>query len=140
MKKRILSILLAISIAVGAMGTAAAVYTTQINVDPDISVTMGGKDVALEDVNGKAVDPMYIDGTIYLPIRAISETVGYDVQWDGGTKTVVIGEPVEVGVGGGQLHVRALRQGGSLLHLPCQLHPVRDEPDCGRFPVQPLCV
>lgn len=96
MKKRLLSILLAVGIVAGTVGTAAAVYTTQINVDPDISVTMGGKDVALEDVNGKAVDPMYIDGTIYLPIRAISETVGYDVQWDGDTKTVVIGEPVEV--------------------------------------------
>ncbi len=30
------------------------------------------------------------DGRIYLPIRTISEIFGYDVRWDGNTKTIII--------------------------------------------------
>ena len=63
MKKRILSILMALAIAIGAMGSAVAVYSIQANADPSISVTLDGKELSLEDVNGKQVDPIYIDGT-----------------------------------------------------------------------------
>ncbi len=82
MKKRILSILMALAIAIGAMGSAVAVYSIQANADPSISVTLDGKELSLEDVNGKQVDPIYIDGTTYLPVRAISEALGMDVEWN----------------------------------------------------------
>ena len=96
MKKRILSILMALAIAIGAMGSAVAVYSIQANADPGISVNVGGKNIDLKNVNGTDVDPIYIDGSVYLPVRAISEAMGYDVSWDGNTKTVMVGQPVIV--------------------------------------------
>ena len=96
MKKRSLLILMALAIAIGAMGSAVAVYSIQANADPGISVNVGGKNIELENVNGANVDPIYIDGSVYLPVRAISEAMGYDVSWDGDTKTVMIGQPVVV--------------------------------------------
>ena len=42
MKKRILSILMALAIAIGAMGSAVAVYSIQANADPGILVNVGG--------------------------------------------------------------------------------------------------
>ena len=73
---------MALAIAIGAMGSAVAVYSIQANADPSISVTLDGKELSLEDVNGKQVDPIYIDGTTYLPVRAISEALGMDVEWN----------------------------------------------------------
>ena len=92
MKKRILSILMALAIAIGAMGSAVAVYSIQANADPSISVTLDGKELSLEDVNGKQVDPIYIDGTTYLPVRAISEALGLDVNWNGANSEVELTE------------------------------------------------
>lgn len=68
----------------------------QANADPGILVNVGGKNIDLKNVNGADVDPIYIDGSVYLPVRAISEAMGYDVSWDGNTKTVMVGQPVIV--------------------------------------------
>lgn len=38
--------------------------------------------VDLKDANGMAVEPFAIDGTTYLPVRAVSDAVGLDVEWD----------------------------------------------------------
>lgn len=48
-------------------------------------------------VNGRVVDfdydsrPFITDGRTFLPVRAISEALGYPVNWDGDTQTVFIG-------------------------------------------------
>lgn len=42
------------------------------------------------DVNGNIVDVYAIDGTTYLPARAIAEATGASVTWDGLTNTVTI--------------------------------------------------
>ncbi|WP_246021185.1 copper amine oxidase N-terminal domain-containing protein [Paenibacillus lentus] len=36
------------------------------------------------------VEPKIINGTVYVPIRAISEGFGADVKWDKKTKTVYV--------------------------------------------------
>lgn len=45
-------------------------------------------------VNGKELstskEPFTYEGTTYLPIRAVAEAVGMDVNWDGTTKTVTL--------------------------------------------------
>lgn len=38
------------------------------------------------------VEPFTVNGTTYLPVRAIGEALGKDVKWDGETKTVYVGE------------------------------------------------
>ncbi|MCL2838846.1 MAG: stalk domain-containing protein [Oscillospiraceae bacterium] len=48
-------------------------------------------------VNGRVVDfdadsrPFITEGRTFLPVRAISEALGYPVNWDGDTQTVFIG-------------------------------------------------
>lgn len=80
---------------VGAVGTAAAtVGTVPANLEySNITVTLDGVPVKLVDVNGNPVEPFIIDGTTYLPIRAISNAFGLEVDWDGATQTVILKHP-----------------------------------------------
>jgi len=40
-------------------------------------------------------EPFIYEGTTYLPVRAVAEALGQDVQWDGQTQTVYIGKRPE---------------------------------------------
>ncbi len=59
--------------------------------DKTVSVSIGSNEI---DVDGKKiildVSPKIIDGTTFVPLRAISESFGADVNWNGETKTVEI--------------------------------------------------
>ena len=59
----------------------------------DIKITLDGKQLTPTDVNGNAVDPFIIDGTTYLPVRAVSEALGLNVDWDNDTSTVILTRP-----------------------------------------------
>lgn len=56
----------------------------------NIKITVDGKQIDPRDANGKGVEPFIIDGTTYLPVRAVAEAVGMDVDWIGSTNTVVL--------------------------------------------------
>lgn len=56
----------------------------------DIQVSLDGKKLDLKDAKGNAVEPFMLDGTNYLPVRALSEALGLDVSWDRDTNTVVL--------------------------------------------------
>jgi len=56
----------------------------------DIKIVLDGNAITPTDVNGNVVEPFIVDGTTYLPVRAISQAIGYDVEWDGSTNTVYI--------------------------------------------------
>lgn len=56
----------------------------------DIKITLNGNAVTPKDANGKAVEPFTIDGTTYLPVRAVCGALGIGVYWDGVTKTAVL--------------------------------------------------
>lgn len=80
---------------IGSVGTAAATVgtkTAQLSYN-NIKVTLDGTSVNLLDANGNPVEPFIIDGTTYLPIRAISNAFGLDVGWDGTTQTVILNHP-----------------------------------------------
>ena len=78
---------LTLAMVLGASGgaLAAQVQGTQA---PGVSVTVDGKPVDLKDVNGNPVQPVIIDGTTYLPVRAVSEANGLNVDWDGESQEV----------------------------------------------------
>lgn len=62
-----------------------------VNVDyNDIRVTLDGEAVALVDANGNAVEPFAINGTTYLPVRAVANALGLEVGWDQETATVLL--------------------------------------------------
>lgn len=70
----------------------------------NISIVINGEKISPKDVAGNTVEPFIIDGTTYLPVRAISEALALYVQWDGNTNTVILSTkaPVEPGDNEGQ--------------------------------------
>lgn len=59
----------------------------------DIKVTLDGSRIALTDATGAAVEPFIIDGTTYLPVRAVATALGLTVGWDNATNTVALTSP-----------------------------------------------
>lgn len=84
-------------ILLSLVGTASATVgkkTAELNYT-NIKVTLDGAAVKLVDASGNSVEPFAIDGTTYLPIRAVSSALGLDVSWDSKTSTVVLTTPEE---------------------------------------------
>lgn len=90
--KGFVSGILAMLLLTGTLGTAVAtVGQRTVNVGyNDIKVTLNGKEVNLVDANGAVVEPFAIDGTTYLPVRAVANALGLEVDWDAATKTVML--------------------------------------------------
>ena len=69
----------------------------------DIKITLNGKEIDPKDANGTTVEPFIIDGTTYLPVRAISGALSLDVVWDDPTSTVKLSKlpsaPFTLGMG-----------------------------------------
>ncbi len=58
----------------------------------DIKLIVDDYEVIPKDANGNIVEPFIIDGTTYLPVRALANALGENVAWDAATSTVYIGE------------------------------------------------
>ncbi len=58
----------------------------------NIKITLNGQTLTPKDANGNVVEPFIIDGTTYLPLRAISAALGLNVDWDASTSTVKLSE------------------------------------------------
>jgi hypothetical protein len=56
----------------------------------DIRIFVDGKQVDPRDANGTSVEPFIINGTTYLPVRAVAEALGMEVSWDNASKSVRI--------------------------------------------------
>jgi hypothetical protein len=57
--------------------------TVQLQIDSNI-INVNGTDVEID------VPAMITDDRTFVPVRAVSESFGCDVDWDGETKTVII--------------------------------------------------
>ncbi len=70
--------------------------TLQKNVTyRDIKIVVDGNEIIPTDANGNPVEPFIIDGTTYLPVRAVANAFGKEVGWDDATNTVYLGvQPV----------------------------------------------
>lgn len=55
-----------------------------------INITVNGQKIQPKDANGNAVEPFALDGTTYLPVRAVAEALNMNVEWDSGTNTAVL--------------------------------------------------
>lgn len=65
----------------------------------DVRVYLDGKRLTLTDANGDIVAPVIIDGSTYLPLRAIAGALGLDVDWDAASSSVYLSTD---GNGGGE--------------------------------------
>lgn len=54
----------------------------------NIKITLDGKTLTPKDANGATVEPFIVDGTTYLPVRAVADSLGLGVEWDAKTQTV----------------------------------------------------
>ncbi|WP_343121170.1 copper amine oxidase N-terminal domain-containing protein [Intestinimonas butyriciproducens] len=76
-------------LCVGLVGSAFAAYQKQATLDyTGIKITLNGAAVTPKDANGNAVEPFAIEGTTYLPVRAVANALGLGVTWDGATSTI----------------------------------------------------
>lgn len=112
---------------VGLVGTAAAtVGQRSVTVDyNNIKVTLNGEQVALVDANGKSVEPFAVEGTTYLPVRAVSGALGLEVGWDSATSTVTLTTPenersVYITRTGEKYHYDSTCNGGTYYEVPMQ--------------------
>jgi uncharacterized membrane protein YkoI len=93
--KRTFGAVMALSIVVGAAGVASAAKAQKQNVDatlyPECRIVIDGVERTFYNVNGEEVHPILCDGTTYLPVRAIGELMGENVDWNEETLTITIG-------------------------------------------------
>lgn len=91
-RNQILTILLVLALVASLAGPAIASNLTKeaALTYRDIRITLDGQDLQPMDVNGNAVEPFIIDGTTYLPVRAIASALGLGVRWDEETSTVIL--------------------------------------------------
>lgn len=102
MKKslRTLALLLCCAAVLATVALAAGTYTKTLTAYyRDIKLSVNGQIVVPKDAAGKVVDPFIVDGTTYLPVRAVSEALGKTVDWDGKNAVVKISDPAPGFVG-----------------------------------------
>lgn len=83
-----LAAVLVMGMAVPSMA-AEGTKTAKLVYD-NIKLVINGETVTLRDGKGKVIEPFTIDGTTYLPVRAVGEALDMDVDWNGKTKTVTL--------------------------------------------------
>lgn len=70
----------------------AASALKAIQVYTGITLYYDGVKFEPKDAGGHKVEPLLYNGTTYLPVRAISNLFGEDINWDGNTWSVYIGD------------------------------------------------
>lgn len=89
MKKRLTAIGLMLAFfTTGAL--AATSYQKTITVDYGVTLSINGSTPTLTDVNGNTVQPFTYNGTTYVPIRAVSDKLSANVEYDATTKTATV--------------------------------------------------
>lgn len=95
MRKRlqglVAGILVGIVLTSGAVFAKQASETAQIFYN-NIRVLIDGGEIVPKDANGNLTEPFIMNGTTYLPVRAVANAFGKDVEWDGATQSVYIGK------------------------------------------------
>lgn len=93
MKKRILSVLLMVTIiATFSMSVYAdeAVAFIQAEINKSVTLQVDGLATTPVNVNGEEVPILLYNGSSYLPVRSVAGLAGFDVDWDGDTKTILL--------------------------------------------------
>jgi hypothetical protein len=101
-KKRIkmmlgLPVLVLAGVLIGVLLTAnwpawAALVNKTINVSAGVNVYVDDQKLDPRDGQGNPVEVFIYDGTTYLPIRAISNSLGIPISWEGATQSVYVGK------------------------------------------------
>lgn len=85
----LISLLLSTTVVPAIAGSASKQLTAYYN---NIKIVLDGAVLTPKDGSGKVVEPFTVDGTTYLPVRALCDAIGKDVTWDAATQTVYVGK------------------------------------------------
>lgn len=88
MKGFIMGVVLTLIMVSSVNVVASSIKKSLEVVYDNIKLVVDGNSVEL----GKENEPFIYNGTTYLPVRAVGESLGKSVDWDGKTKTVYIGK------------------------------------------------
>lgn len=90
--KQTIGVALAVCVIAGASNAAVAEKSTvTASLYPDCHIVIDGVERTFYNVSGEEVHPILYNGTTYLPVRAIGELMGENVDWDEDTLTITIG-------------------------------------------------
>lgn len=93
MKQSIQSLVSGIIIGTTLTGGIAIAKTGSETLEAwysDIKIYINGTAIAPKDATGNAVEPFIVNGTTYLPVRAVGEALDKEVYWDGATNSVYL--------------------------------------------------
>ncbi len=97
--KKLFSLILTLVLLVALSATifGSDIIRKQIQVAyRNISLVVDGQKVPLgKDTSGNKIEPFIHNGTTYLPVRAVAEALGEDVEWDGKTSTIYVGKRLD---------------------------------------------
>lgn len=102
--KRIVVIMLIFILAVGLVVPVGAAVTEYVDITyRAIKIKLNGEEITPCDAAGNTVEPFIMNstGTTYLPLRAIGQALGLDVQWEPATNTVTLASGGEIKTGAG---------------------------------------
>lgn len=93
--RRIAVAALALVLLCGAAMAVETIKTQMIEANyMGIKLVVNGVEVTPKDAAGHEVEPFASNGTTYLPVRAVAAALGQDVEWEGETRTVYIGDNI----------------------------------------------
>lgn len=91
-KTKIILICLAAILLFGSTISAKTVSETAQIFYNNIKIFINGGEIIPKDANGNETEAFIMNGTTYLPVRAISQAFGQEVEWDGATQSIYIGK------------------------------------------------
>lgn len=81
---------IAVIAGLSTVGATTVYNSVSATLRPDIMVKFNNEAIELKDANGEALTPIIINGSTYLPLRAISNLAGLKIDWDAAGQMILL--------------------------------------------------